>query len=42
MAICYYYNNDTVNCIKYIEKSKYMKDKYPILKDFYDLHKLKI
>ena len=41
MAICYYYTNDTKNCIKYIEKSKYMKYKYPLLNDFYNLHKTK-
>ena len=39
MAICYYYNNDDINTIKYIEKSEYMVNKYPVLIDFYNNYK---
>ena len=34
-AICYFYLNDKVNTLKYIEKSSYMVDKYEVLKNFY-------
>ena len=41
MAICYYYNNDTVNTLMYIEKAKYMISKYKVLEDFYNINKNK-
>lgn len=36
IAICYYYRNDDINTIKYIEKSEYMVNKYQVLIDFYN------
>ena len=42
MAICYYYQNDDINTIKYIKKSEYMINKYPVLIDFYENYKNKI
>ena len=42
MAICYYYQNDDINTIKYIKKSEYMINKYPVLIKFYENYKNKI
>ena len=39
IAICYYYKNDDINTIRYIEKSDYMINKYPVLIDFYNNYK---
>lgn len=39
MAICCFYNEETENTIKFIEKSEYMKYKYPILVEYYKNYK---